>query len=141
MSTIFNTLIPVLLFYFLYLGFMALVKSYNRSKVLKFLAENNLLDSMNQDNATNIYNILSGDLKQETKSTNKHNLTLTISLGLMGLAIGAIVGALLMIPLMNVDFSDNRLSGLLREAIMTGLPIFFAAGGVLISYFMTAIKS
>lgn len=122
-----DLLIPIATCYFIYSFFLTIVKNSHRKKMLKMLVDNNLVSS-GENNIS--FKFLYGDNKRA-----KTNYLLPIALGIMGYALGLIIGSIIIIGLQKVS------NGIVNQAISVGAPLFFASTGVVIAYFIEQKKT
>lgn len=124
-----NNLIPIILGYFLYSFAMTIVKNRNRKNTLKMLIDNNLVNNSATDIKLNFLTV------DEKKSST--NYILPAALGLMGFALGLVIGSYMIAHLSVSDVPKDQRSWYdIKDAIQLGAPLFFASIGVTIAYFI-----
>ncbi len=133
-----NDLIPILLFYFIYAGIVKIVKSRNRTKMLKMLIDNNIITSgHNMEDLKVSFNI-----KEDESGNKMQSKTLTIALGLLGFSLGIFLATLLHFVIC-ANISDSEWPAginpnVLRDTLHLGLSIFLASIGVCVAYFINS---
>lgn len=124
-----SNFIPVILAYLVYLFAITIANNINRKNILKLLISNNLI---NNSEGSIKFDFSSIDDKKRSSSK-----LLPVALGLAGFAIGLLCGAYMINNLApNQDSINARTWYDITDAIQLGTPLFFAAVGVIVAYFI-----
>ncbi|MFI3279986.1 MAG: hypothetical protein SNG49_08075 [Rikenellaceae bacterium] len=124
----FDDLITLAAFYFIYRFSMTIANNKNRKNTLKMMIDNNLINAGENNISFNYFS------KEEKKSNGRYMLP--VALGAMGFALGLVCSALIITIMVmeGVQSNASRAWFTISEAIQLGAPLFFASIGVVVAY-------
>lgn len=128
----FDDLITLAAFYFIYRFSMTIANNKNRKNTLKMMIDNNLINAGENNISFNYFS------KEEKKSNGRYMLP--VALGAMGFALGLVCSALIITKMVMGGVESSASSSSYRawlnisEAIQFGAPLFFASIGVVVAY-------